>query len=53
MRRDGRFLDPLRVRSAPAAAAPAGERAAFDDAVRRWLALRGEPVPRRAAALVE
>jgi murein DD-endopeptidase MepM/ murein hydrolase activator NlpD len=53
MRRDGRFVDPLRVRSAPAAPVPAGERAPFDDTVRRWSALLGEPGPRRAAALVE
>ena len=53
MRRDGRFVDPLRLRSAPAAPVPAGERAAFDDAVRRWSALLEDPVPRPTAALVE
>jgi murein DD-endopeptidase MepM/ murein hydrolase activator NlpD len=53
MRRDGRFVDPLRLRSAPAAPVPTGERAAFNDTVGRWSALLDEPAPRRAAALVE
>ncbi|HSD25677.1 MAG TPA: peptidoglycan DD-metalloendopeptidase family protein [Vicinamibacteria bacterium] len=45
MRRDGRFVDPLRVRSAPAAPVPATERTAFDDAVRRWSVCLEEPAP--------
>jgi len=53
MCRDGRFVDPLRLRSAPAAPVPAGERAAFDHTVRRCSALLEEPAPRRTAALVE
>jgi len=51
MCRDGRFVDPLRLRSAPAAPVPAVERAAFDDAVRRWSALLEEGSPVRTAAL--
>jgi murein DD-endopeptidase MepM/ murein hydrolase activator NlpD len=39
MCRDGRFTDPLRLRSAPAEPVPARERATFDDTVRRWSAL--------------
>jgi murein DD-endopeptidase MepM/ murein hydrolase activator NlpD len=52
MRRDGRFIDPLRLQAAPADPVPTAERGAFDDTVRRWSALLEEPAPRRAAALV-
>ncbi len=51
MCRHGRFIDPLRLRSAPADPVPAGERATFDDTVRRWSALLDEPAEQRAAAL--
>jgi murein DD-endopeptidase MepM/ murein hydrolase activator NlpD len=51
MRRDGRFIDPLRLRFAPAAPVPAAERAAYDDTVRRWSALLAVPPDRRTAAL--
>jgi murein DD-endopeptidase MepM/ murein hydrolase activator NlpD len=50
MRRDGRFVDPLRVVSPPAPPVPAGERAAFDDALRRASALLAEATPRRTAS---
>ena len=53
MCQSGRFIDPLRLRSAPAAPVPAGERAAFDDTVRRWSALLAEPTPRPTATLLE
>jgi murein DD-endopeptidase MepM/ murein hydrolase activator NlpD len=53
MRRDGRFIDPLRLRSAPAAPVPAGERAAFDDAIRHWSALLEQASLPRTAAVAE
>jgi murein DD-endopeptidase MepM/ murein hydrolase activator NlpD len=53
MRRDGRFIDPLRLRSAPAEPVAAGERAAFGETVRRWSALLEERAARRTAALLK
>jgi murein DD-endopeptidase MepM/ murein hydrolase activator NlpD len=51
MCRDGRFVDPLRLKSAPAEPVPAAERTAFDDTVRRSLALLDRPTEHRVAAL--
>jgi murein DD-endopeptidase MepM/ murein hydrolase activator NlpD len=53
MCRDGRFIDPLRLRSAPADPVPARERATFDDTVRHRSALLEEPTERQAASLLK
>jgi murein DD-endopeptidase MepM/ murein hydrolase activator NlpD len=50
MSRNGRFVDPLRLQSPPAEPVPAGERAAFDEALRRAAALLGPAASVRTAA---
>jgi murein DD-endopeptidase MepM/ murein hydrolase activator NlpD len=48
MRRHGQFVDPLRLKSPPAAPVPKDERPAFDEALRRAAGLLGPATPVRA-----
>jgi murein DD-endopeptidase MepM/ murein hydrolase activator NlpD len=50
MSRNGRFVDPLRQVSAPVEPVPAGEREAFDEALRRAATLLGPTTPTRSAS---
>ena len=50
MSRNGQFVDPLRQELPPAEPVPAGERAAFDEALRRAAALLAPGAPVRTAA---
>lgn len=50
MSRNGQFVDPLRQELPPAEPVPAGERAAFDETVRRAATLLGRGAPVRSAA---
>jgi murein DD-endopeptidase MepM/ murein hydrolase activator NlpD len=49
MLRHGQFVDPLRLQSPPAEPVPAGERAAFAEALRTSNALLGDAAPGRTA----
>jgi hypothetical protein len=50
MRRGGQFVDPLRLEAPPATPVPEGERAAFEERLRRWAALLGEATRVRTAS---